>query len=177
MKIHATLDLETLDVMSTATVLSIGGVKFNPYNDSDPYDKFYHKVCIEDQDKLGRTTSDKTLEWWGTQDPAIMEEALDQTGALTVVQLLAALNKWLVGTDTLWGQGYGFDYNILENMYRSVETPTPWNFWQIRDSRTLFSLLREDPRKKMQTDLHNAYADAYYQSKAIQIAYKELGLQ
>ena len=105
-----------------------------------------------------------------------MEEALDQTGALTVVQLLAALNKWLVGTDILWGQGYGFDYNILENMYRSVETPTPWSFWQIRDSRTLFGLLPSDPRKTMQTDLHNAYADAYYQSKAIQIAYKELGL-
>jgi hypothetical protein len=29
----------------------------------------------------------------------------------------------------------------------------------------------------MQNNLHNALADAYYQSKAIQIAYKELGLK
>ena len=33
-----------------------------------------------------------------------------------------------------------------------------------------------DPRKGMQTDLHNALADAYFQGKAVQIAYKELGV-
>ena len=45
------------------------------------------------------------------------------------------------------------------------------------DSRTLFSVLKNgDPRKKMQTDLHNALADAYYQAKSVQVAYKELGV-
>ena len=45
------------------------------------------------------------------------------------------------------------------------------------DSRTLFSVLKDgDPRKKMQTNLHNALADAYYQAKSVQIAYKELGV-
>jgi len=60
-------------------------------------------------------------------------------------------------------------------MYRSLGKPIPYNFWQVRDSRTLFSVCKEDPRKKIQNDLHNALADAYYQSKAIQMAYKELG--
>ena len=176
MPIHATLDLETLDTCPQATVLTVGGVKFDPFSAKDPYDKFYYKISIDDQDKLGRTASDGTIEWWGKQDPAVMEEAFDQEGAVTVHEFLDALQKWVVGVDVFWGQGYGFDFTILEDMYRSVKRPIPWQFWQIRDSRTLLQLLQEDPRKKMQTNLHNAYADAYYQSKAIQIAHSELGV-
>ena len=174
--IHATLDLETLDVNPTATVLTVGGVKFNPYTNDDPHSKFYYKVCVADQDKLGRTVSDKTIEWWSNQDSEIMEDAFDQTDAVPVSEFLDELNRWVVGVEIFWGQGYGFDYNILENMYKSLNRPTPWNFWQLRDSRTLFALLREDPRKKIQQSLHNAYADAYFQSKAIQIAYSDLGV-
>lgn len=176
MAIHAAIDLETLDTCPSATVLSIGGVKFDPFSSNDPYDKFYYKVCVDDQDRLGRTTSDGTIEWWAKQDPAIMEEAFDQTGAITVNELCDKLNRWVVGVDTFWGQGYGFDFTMLEDMYRNVERPIPWNFWQVRDSRTLLKLLHQDPRKRMQTNLHDAYADAYYQSKAIQIALGELGV-
>jgi hypothetical protein len=174
--IHATIDLETLDTSPSATILTIGGVKFNPYTADEPYDKFYFKLSIDDQDRLGRTVSDSTLEWWAKQDPEIMNEAFDQTDAVGVDEFLDALNKWIVGVDIFWGQGYGFDYTMLENIYRSLGRPIPWQFWQIRDSRTLLGLLREDPRKKMQKNLHNAYADAFYQSKAIQIAYSDLGV-
>jgi hypothetical protein len=174
--IHATIDLETLDTSPSATILTIGGVKFNPYTVDEPYDKFYFKLSIDDQDRLGRTVSDSTLEWWAKQDPEIMNEAFDQTDAVGVDEFLDALNKWIVGVDIFWGQGYGFDYTMLENIYRSLGRPIPWQFWQIRDSRTLLGLLREDPRKKMQKNLHNAYADAFYQSKAIQIAYSDLGV-
>ena len=176
MTIHATIDLETLDTSPSATILTIGGVKFNPYTADEPYDKFYFKLSIDDQDRLGRTVSDSTLEWWAKQDPEIMNEAFDQTDAVGVDEFLDALNKWIVGVDIFWGQGYGFDYTMLENIYRSLGRPIPWQFWQIRDSRTLLGLLKEDPRKKMQKNLHNAYADAFYQSKAIQIAYSDLGV-
>jgi hypothetical protein len=174
--IHATIDLETLDTCPQATVLSLGAVKFNPFNDSEPYDELYFKISVDDQDRLGRTTSDSTIEWWAKQDPKIMEEAFDQEGAITVEEALSKINKFVVGVDTLWGQGYGFDYTILEDMYRNAGKPIAWNFWQIRDSRTLFGVCKEDPRKKIQNNLHNALADAYYQSKAIQMAYNELGI-
>ena len=175
MAIHATIDLETIDTRPQSTVLSLGGVKFNPFDDSEPYSEMYFKISIDDQDRLDRTASDDTIEWWSKQDPKIMEEAFDQEGAITVEEALSKINKFIVGVDVLWGQGYGFDYTILEDMYRSLGKPIPYNFWQVRDSRTLFSVCKEDPRKKIQNDLHNALADAYYQSKAIQMAYKELG--
>jgi len=176
MATHATIDLETIDVKPQATVLSLGAVKFNPFSFDEPHSDLYFKISIEDQDSLGRTASDSTLEWWSKQDPAIMEEAFDQTDAITVDQALARISKFAVGVDTFWGQGYGFDYTMLEDMFRSQKLPIPWNFWQILDSRTLFRVCKQDPRKQIQNDLHNALADAYYQSKAIQIAYKELGV-
>lgn len=177
MSLHAMIDLETLDVTPSATVLSLGAVKFNPYTTDEPTDELYLKISVDDQDRLKRTTSDSTIEWWSKQDPKIMEEAFDQTDALTVENALNKLTKWVWGVDKIWGHGYGFDLTIIEDMYRCVGKPIPYNFWQVMDSRTLFSVLKNgDPRKKMQTDLHNALADAYYQAKSVQIAYKELGV-
>ena len=176
MATHATIDLETIDTRPQSTVLSLGAVKFNPFDNSEPHSEMYFKISIDDQDQLGRTSSDDTIAWWSRQDPKIMEEAFDQEGAITVEEALSKINKFVVGVDILWGQGYGFDYTIIEDMYRSLGKPIPYNFWQVRDSRTLFSVCKEDPRKKIQNDLHNALADAYFQSKAIQIAYNELGL-
>ena len=176
MATHGTIDLETIDTCPQATILSLGAVKFNPLDDSEPHSELYLKINIDEQDQLGRTASDDTIAWWSKQDPKIMEEAFDQTGAVSVDEALRQISKWTVGIDTLWGQGYGFDYTIMENMFRLGGMPIPWNFWQIRDSRTLFGCCQQDPRKVIQNDLHNALADAYYQSKAIQVAYKELGV-
>ena len=172
MTVHGMIDLETLDVFPTATVLSIGAVKFDPTTDAEPYAELYLKILVDDQDRLGRTTSDSTIEWWGKQDPAVMEEAFDQTGAVTVEEALSQLNRWVVGVDEIWGQGYGFDITILENMYRMLGKPIPWQFWQISDARTITKRMPKDPRKDMQTNLHNALADAYFQAKSVQIIFK-----
>ena len=174
---HATIDLETLDTRPDCVILSLGGVKFNPSNSTDPHDEIYFKFDIDSQTKMGRSISDGTLEWWGKQDPKVMEEAFSDDDRKSLDSITSEISKWLVGVDVLWGQGYGFDMTILENLYWQLEKPVPWNFWQVRDSRTLFKCCKKDPRKSMQTDLHNALADAYYQSKAIQLAYKELGVK
>lgn len=175
MTTHATIDLETLDVIPSATILSLGAVKFDPFSDSEPHSELYLKIQIDDQDRLGRSTSDKTIEWWSRQDPKIMEETFDQTDAVTVEEALRQVNKWCVGVDEFWGQGYGFDFTMLEDMYRSISKPIPWQFWQVMDSRTITKRMPRDPRKDMQTDLHNALADAYYQAKSIQIIFKHHG--
>jgi hypothetical protein len=57
-------------------------------------------------------------------------------------------------------------------MYRMVGKPIPWQFWQISDSRTITKRMPKDPRKDMQTNLHNALADAYFQAKSVQIIFK-----
>jgi hypothetical protein len=171
------IDLETLDVTPTATVLSLGAVKFDPFSDAEPHSELYLKISVDDQDRLGRTTNDKTIEWWGQQEASIMEEAFDQTGAVTVEEALRQLNKWVVGVDEIWAQGYGFDITMLEDMYRSIGKPIPWQFWKISDARTITKRMPKDPRKDMQVDLHNALADAYFQAKSVQIMFKHFGFK
>lgn len=178
MATHAMIDLETLDTQPSCQILTLGAVKFNPLDDSEPYNEMYFKPNIDEQDALGRTTSDDTIKWWSQQNDAVQQEAFSDSGRISLSTIIPQLNKWMVGVDVLWGHGYGFDITILEDLYRSLKQPIPWQFWQVRDSRTLFSALKNgDPRKSMQTDLHNALADAYYQAKSVQIAYKELGIK
>ena len=125
MATHGTIDLETIDTSPGATVLSLGAIKFNPLDDSEPHSELYLKIDIDQQDRLGRTVSDSTIEWWGKQDAKIRDEAFDQTGAVSVEEALKQISKWVVGVDTLWGQGYGFDYTILEDMFRKAARPIP----------------------------------------------------
>ena len=62
-------------------------------------------------------------------------------------------------------------------MLRQIGKPIPWQFYKIMDSRTLFKLVDVDPRKAMQTNEHNALADAYFQAKGVQIAFDKLGVK
>ena len=175
--IHTMIDLETLDAKPSSTILTLGAVKFNPLTFDDPTNELYIKLDIDEQDGLGRTTSESTIDWWMKQDPKIQEDAFSETGRVGLTQALSQLTKYCITSDVIWAHGYGFDMTILEDLYRQVKLPIPWNFWQIRDSRTLFALLPEDPRKSMQTDLHNALADAYYQAKGVQMAYQQLNIK
>ena len=174
MPIHAMIDLETLATDPHATILTIGGVKFNPETSEEPHSEFYFKLDVDEQVKLCRTQDPGTIDWWSKQDPRIMEEAFGEEDRVGLKHFLSHMTKWMVGVDVLWGHGYGFDVTIVETLYRQMDTPIPWNFWQVKDGRTLIGLLPSDPRKTMQTDLHNALADSYYQAKAIQVAYSHL---
>lgn len=175
MTVHAMIDLETLHTNPQATVLTVGGVKFNPHSKKEPYDEFYYKLDTEGQD---RAISEDTLAWWSKQDPKAQEEAFGENNRVKMEMFLNTLPKWMRGVDVLWGHGYGFDITILEDMLRQVGKSIPWQFWQVRDSRTLFACMQDDPRKTLkQVDLHNALADAYFQAKGVQLAYAEMNLK
>jgi len=58
---HVMIDLETLDVLPTATILTIGAVKFDPFGDlqKEKQDTFYVKVDIDSCDRIGATVSNQ----------------------------------------------------------------------------------------------------------------------
>ena len=174
--IHAMIDLETLSTNPNATILTVGGVKFDPYTLIEPSQGMYFRVDVDSQTAMGRDVMQETLDWWGTQDKEIMEEALGDNDRISISEMLKTINKWCVGVDVFWSQGPLFDYAILQDFYAQMKTPVPWNYWQIRDSRTLFSLVPRDPNEK-RTGLHNALEDCYFQAKKVQKIYKQLGIK
>ena len=174
--IHAMIDLETLSTNPNATILTVGGVKFDPHTNAEPSQGMYFRVDVDSQTEMGRDVMQDTLDWWGKQDAEIMEEALGDKDRVSIDYLIKTLNKWCVGVDVFWCQGPLFDYAILQDIYKELGHPVPWQYWQIRDSRTLFSLVPRDINEK-RTGLHNALEDCFFQAKKVQKVYKQLNIK
>ncbi len=171
------LDLETLSTRPWSVILTLGAVKFSPWaEDVDTDSGLYVKPSVDEQLAMDRHVQDETVAWWGTQTEDVREEALGTDGRIGVNDMLDQLNRFLVGADNIWCQGPAFDIVILEDLYRQTNRPTPWQFWQIRDSRTLFSV-HGDPREKNRHGAHNALIDCYYQARAVQHIYKSVEIK
>jgi len=171
---HLMVDMETMAVTPNAVVLSLGAVHFNPYG-SGYSDKIYFRVSIDDQDSLGREVDPATIEWWGRQDPAIMEEAFSPDNRISLVDAMDQFHKFAWGCDRFWSHGATFDLVMLENIYRQLNKPLPWNYWQLRDTRTLFDL-GFDPDMPTGSK-HDALQDAIRQAAGVQNMYRKLNIR
>lgn len=170
------LDLETLGTRPGCVILTIGAVKFDPYSLKEPGPGIYMRVDADEQIAAGREVQEDTLKWWMDQVEDVREEALGEADRVSVEYMYTELNRICVGVQNIWAQGPVFDIAILENIYRQYGWPTPWQFWQIRDSRTLFGV-HGDPRVKGREGHHNALADCVYQAQGVQQIYKQLGIK
>ena len=163
------LDIETLATSPDAVVLTFGAIKFDPFNPSiQMSDGIYFRINVDEQIDLGRRVDEGTVAWWGTQSAEVREEALGETDRASLEDFTKALNKFVVGATRIWAQGPVFDIVILENLYRQIGKPAPWQYYSIRDSRTLLKALGDD--RKGGALLHNALADAVSQAEAVQSA-------
>lgn len=175
MSLSVMLDLETLDVKPTATILTLGMVKFDPYSLEEPADPYYVRFNIDEQSNLGRTTDEGTLSWWAKQSAEAQAEAFSDDDRVGLEEITAQINKYIVGVDKIFANGTTFDITILENLYRMLGKPIPWQYYQIRDARTIYDL-GDDSTKKNNASAHNALADSYMQAQSVQQIYKNLGV-
>lgn len=171
---HLMVDLETLAITPDAVVLSLGAVHFNPRSNGIQ-DTLYFKVDLDDQDRLGRTIDPNTLDWWSKQDPVIMEEAFSPNDRISLSEALDQFHRFAWGCDAFWSHGAGFDIVILENIYRQLGKGIPWNYWQIRDTRTLFDLGADPDMPK--GEKHNALQDAIRQAIGVQNVFAKLSVK
>jgi hypothetical protein len=171
---HLMIDMETMAVSPRAVVLSLGAVHFNPWGNGYG-DKIYFRVNIDDQDALGREVDPNTLDWWAKQDPKIMEEAFSPEDRISLVDAMDQFHKFAWGCDCFWSHGATFDLVIIEDIYRQLNKPLPWNFWQLRDTRTLFDLGFDSDMPK--GGKHDALQDAIRQSVGVQNIYTKLKIR
>jgi len=169
------IDMETLDVLPTATILTIGAVKFDPFGDdiSEPsMEKFYVKVDLDSCNTLGCTVSQSTLDWWSSQSKAAQDEAFDPNGRIDIRDAMTQLYKFCWGAKRVWSHGAGFDVIICENLFRKIGKAIPWQFWEVRDTRTLFDLGINPNRPPVLK--HHALEDAWNQAVGVQNVFKAL---
>ena len=154
------IDLETMDLIPGAAIVSIGAVVFDPRYNIVTEDTFYAELEWKTQ---GRSIDKGTVDWWRKQSPKA-RAALK--GTTTLEDALGDLSFWIPDGAQVWGNGPSFDISILEDAYRSVGIPTPWKFYNVYDCRTikyLYESARGGFDKKVGGDTHNALHDAKHQ--------------
>ena len=171
---HLMVDMETMAVSPNAVVLSLGAVHFDPYG-TGYSDSLYFRIDIDDQDALGREVDPNTITWWYSQPPEIMEEAFSPKDRIPLVEAMDRFHKFAWGCSAFWSHGATFDLVILESIYCQLNKPLPWNYWQLRDTRTLFDL-GHDPDMP-QGSKHDALQDAIRQSVGVQNIYRKLNIK
>ena len=169
------IDLETLATSPDAAVLTIGAVKFDPFGDdiNDPScEKFYVKVDLDSCDRIGLVTSDDTIAWWANQSKEAQEEAFSPEGRIDIVDAMNQLYKFCWGAKRVWSHGAAFDIVICEHIFKKINKAFPWNFWQVRCTRTLFDI-GIDP-KRPPVLKHHALEDAWNQAVGVQYVFQKL---
>jgi hypothetical protein len=157
------IDIETIGVAPAATILTIAAQAFDPFGDGYYPQQYYARITLESQED--RTIDQGTLDWWATQPDAAREEAFNEQGRIPLDQALDELGKLIWNSKFLWCQGPTFDCTILEHAYKSLGKSIPWQYYKVRDSRTVFSLW---PDLEKPSTSHHALEDCRRQIKLLQ---------
>ena len=161
------LDIETLATTPDAVILSFAAVKFNEF---DPRPNYYEilnlALDVDEQIELGRKVDQEAVDWWAKQPQEVQEFAFNPNQRTSIADFIVKLNKFIVATDRIWAQGPVFDIAILENLYRQIGMPIPWQYYNIRDSRTIIKALGSDI-VNVRENAHDALADCKYQAAYI----------
>ena len=172
MSSHLMIDIEGLGTGPDAAILTIAAQSFDAFGTGHYPDRHYYaRITLESQEN--RRIQDDTLAWWATQ-PEAQAEAFAEDNRVPLDQALDDLYKLAWQHDYIWAQGPTYDINILEHAYKSYNKFQPWQFYKIRDSRTLIGLWPDCPAPPAS---HHALEDCRRQIERVQLTLKHLDVK
>lgn len=164
------VDLETMSTRNHASILVIGAIKFdrNGQNSSlDNMETFYKRIEIDSCKELGLDVDRDTMNWWSTQPDYIYEEAFKKE-RVPLKRALSEFSRWFRGCNLIWCQGANFDIPILSEAYARCDMKTPWKFWNVRDTRTVFDICNFKMSDLPDFNKHHALYDCLRQIIGVQ---------
>lgn len=167
---HVMLDIETLGLKPGCPILSIGAVYFDPYS-NDMGLGFYRNIYLPSCYQAGLVHDENTIAWWDQQSVEAKEHLMfDQ---VFLREALSDFVIWLNADENtrIWCQGATFDAPIMEYALNLFNIKTPWKFWNVRDTRTIYDVCDFDvSRVERKGTYHNALHDAMHQVRCVQMA-------
>lgn len=170
MTVHIMVDIETLGKRPGAIVLSAAFVRFT---DEAPCTV---NLSIPDQEALDLETDPETAVWWHDQEakhPGAWAAATgDPTPLVIALNYIATWLDWARQDDQIqiWCHGATFDAPLLGELYRRAGIRCPWDWWSIRDTRTLYDLALIRKEDYAVPPPHIALNDAIGQTRAANAA-------
>lgn len=169
------IDIETLDTEPTSIILSLASIAFK--RRSPPGEYVGAMIQALNIEQPNRTFSHSTIVDFHLQLPSGVNQYMTTEPVATLNNALAMLRGFMVNNDLepdsrVWANGACFDMGILDHAYKTADTNCPWDFFQIRDCRTVFDFNDckdiRDKYKNLELDLHNPLTDCRWQTNAIQ---------
>lgn len=162
------VDLETVGRWAGCPILTIGAVIFDR-NGEELGDEFYQAIEFDSCLDVGLVADPETHQLWMQQSPEARAAAWDDQNKLRIDEALTKFTSWIrqhsqMDQTVIWGNGSGFDNEILKLAFVKCGLTVPWKFWNDRDLRTLkdiapsVALVREGTH-------HHALDDAKYQAR------------
>ena len=144
-------DIESLGVESNSVVLSVGMVYFNPADEPSYEDliknSLFVKLDSKDQiDRLNRTVTKSTLEWWAGQHKYVRECSFDpKPDDLKAEEALDKIYQYMAqypNADklTMWARG-SLDQMAIDSLARRCDKPEITHYALWRDVRTAVDCL------------------------------------
>jgi hypothetical protein len=165
------IDIETLAVSPDATILTIAAQCFDPFRRGYlEQHQYYARITLDSQPD--RSIQDSTVEWWATQ-PEAAAEAFAEEDRVSLPDALDELHKLCWKSNLIWMNGPTFDATILEHAYKSHQKHIPWQYYKIRDARTVYGLWPDCPKPPTE---HHALKDCRRQIDMLQATLKTLGI-
>lgn len=172
------LDLETLGTEPGYIVLSVGACSFD-LTTGEVHDVFYETLQTRPQAELGLDVDVSTVAWWLEQPQEAREEAF--SGRSHPSYAAARFQTWfkMVEGSQIWSQG-NIDMPMWQRVMRLHNLNEPWDFWNIRDTRTLYDLAKMRDNFSYKHDVprdgtyHHALDDAKHQVKCCHEAWNRL---
>lgn len=171
------IDIESLHTNPDCVILTIGAVRFDPRGDG-VVEKLELRPTIEDQTEIyNRSINEDTIAWWSQQSPEAQEEALGDRDRVPFVDCMETLYKFCWNRNAVWSNGAPFDLVVMEHAWRQTSSrvvPIPWQFWTMRDTRTLYENAGVKLKDGGHVTSHKAVDDAERQAIVVQQAYQKL---
>lgn len=164
---HLMLDLETFGIKPGSVLRSIGAVVFSL--DGQMGKEFYLNIDEASSLAAGLIKDPGTVKWWSQQSAEAQAALLVNPWPLGNVVMDFHDFYRHSGVRTVWAQGANFDPALWEAAALAVNSPVPWKFYDVRDTRTAYELgkLGKADEPKRQGTYHNALDDAKHQVRCV----------
>ncbi|HED1599544.1 TPA: 3'-5' exoribonuclease [Enterobacter hormaechei subsp. hoffmannii] len=167
---HVTIDIEAMDNKPTAAIASIAAAIFDPMS-GEVFASMYRAIAIESSEAFGGTLGAETIKWWFKQSGEVRAEVTKE-GADSLPVALSELNMFILrncdqASVKVWARGTDYDMPIIYNALRGVDLSPVWNFWNVRDVRTVeevaLTVCGYSSKRIVDFEKHNAAADVLNQ--------------
>lgn len=172
LRMDVMIDIEGLATGPETTILTIAAQQFDPLTRDLFGREYYVRVDLDSQE--GRTIEQGTIDWWATQPKSIRDEAFGELDRVPLRDALQGLHHIVWQSRRVWAQGPTYDMTILEHAFKSLQMPLSWQYFSVRDSRTVFALC---PNLERYPASHHALEDCRRQIRLLWDAFEYLNIK